>query len=887
MDQLAGKECSLVNDIEPENRCAFAKQNCISPGLINYAELWFCKVHGAGLGAKIGSLTLLLLWLLFLFAYISVVASDFFCPNLQTISELLNLSENVAGVTFLALGNGSPDLFSTISAMSSTSPALALGELLGAAHFITTVVAGVMVIIHPFKVPRCQFLRDVIVFSFSILLVVMTLRDKRLGGWEGGMLVAMYLIYVIWVAAGDTDFNRWIPFWKRGHPVALETEQGTEGQPLISEGAASYDATNQQLLQSSNMKARSVGPIERDQEIDGHDIPQPGFETVPRRSSSFEGERHQSQDEVQTFGHRFRSSLHNIEEGLGFPWHANGQSDTDEEGNPDWSPVTPKAGIRPSLLGAIEFNDLMRLRRHQNSISTTSPLNLRRSEDSIRHRHHSKSQTNQSHHRPTPEDPSPLTRQTENASVDNAQFGPSQTPRQCTSMIPEIQLSHHQSLSDLRIDIPSTRISSRPNYLDPSIRRHSVVIAFRSAGRVKPHATYSRTTSGASSIRSSHSSVAELSIAKDQGQLVTPSTIPPDSMDESPQSSSETEPTRPSLPEAPLGDSKPYDPPSFWEQCHRTLFPTLFAWEDKSMTGKFVAIASVPILFMLILTVPVVDDDEGIDELIICEDENGEVTDFVGPASAHNDAKLPLENMEAEEQEEPGSGWNPWLLGCQVVAVPFLVSWSLFAYDLIPGYSNFICALVTIPCSGLYFLSSYYKKASRREYQRPKWFKAFCFVGFVAGVIWILLIANEVVGILQAAGIILRISEAILGLTIFALGNSLGDLVANVTVARMGYPNMALSACFGGPMLNILLGIGASTIYLELWLRKPLMVPLSPNLLVTSAGILITMMSSAVFVWMNGFRISRGLGFFWIVLYLCTTITNLVLEIRGIGDIEY
>jgi sodium/potassium/calcium exchanger 6 len=30
----------------------------------------------------------------------------------------------------------------------------------------------------------------------------------------------------------------------------------------------------------------------------------------------------------------------------------------------------------------------------------------------------------------------------------------------------------------------------------------------------------------------------------------------------------------------------------------------------------------------------------------------------------------------------------------------------------------------------------------------------------------------------------------------------LGDFVANVTMAKMGYPLMAMSACFGGPMLS-------------------------------------------------------------------------------------
>ncbi|KAF9984550.1 hypothetical protein BGZ65_000158, partial [Modicella reniformis] len=62
-------------------------------------------------------------------------------------------------------------------------------------------------------------------------------------------------------------------------------------------------------------------------------------------------------------------------------------------------------------------------------------------------------------------------------------------------------------------------------------------------------------------------------------------------------------------------------------------------------------------------------------------------------------------------------------------------------------------------------------------------------------------IAFVVTSILQAFGMIFGVSDAILGLTIFAMGNSLGDLVANITIARMGFPRMAFSACFGGPLL--------------------------------------------------------------------------------------
>merc|ERR1711939_192200 len=51
---------------------------------------------------------------------------------------------------------------------------------------------------------------------------------------------------------------------------------------------------------------------------------------------------------------------------------------------------------------------------------------------------------------------------------------------------------------------------------------------------------------------------------------------------------------------------------------------------------------------------------------------------------------------------------------------------------------------------------------------------------------------------------------AILGLTVLAWGNSIGDLVADLSVARAGSPNMAVTACFAGPLFNMLVGLGVS-----------------------------------------------------------------------------
>ncbi|KAG6865732.1 hypothetical protein C0991_012378 [Blastosporella zonata] len=130
-------------------------------------------------------------------------ASDFFTPNLNTLAQLLGLDENVAGVTFLAFGNGSPDVFSTFSAMRASSGSLAVGELLGAASFIVSCVVGSMCITKEFEVERWPFLRDVGFFTVAVSILLVILWDGKIELWEAGLLVALYAFYVAVVVIGS------------------------------------------------------------------------------------------------------------------------------------------------------------------------------------------------------------------------------------------------------------------------------------------------------------------------------------------------------------------------------------------------------------------------------------------------------------------------------------------------------------------------------------------------------------------------------------------------------------------------------------------------------------------------------------------------------------
>ena len=93
-----------------------------------------------------------------------------FCPSLKVLSKMMRLSEGVAGVTLLAFGNGAPDLFVCFAAINHEHAQL-YSELLGAACFVTALVAGTIVLINPFKLIKYAFTRDCTFFIFALLLI--------------------------------------------------------------------------------------------------------------------------------------------------------------------------------------------------------------------------------------------------------------------------------------------------------------------------------------------------------------------------------------------------------------------------------------------------------------------------------------------------------------------------------------------------------------------------------------------------------------------------------------------------------------------------------------------------------------------------------------------
>ncbi|KAG7451140.1 uncharacterized protein BT62DRAFT_926794 [Guyanagaster necrorhizus] len=728
LDEPHTDECRPI--AFPSNlQCTHVETQCPSPGTflsINYLRGYFCAEPQLRLLVFVG----LIVWLIFLFSTLGISASDFFTPNLATIAQMLGLDENVAGVTFLAFGNGSPDVFSTFSAMRANSGSLAIGELLGAASFIVSCIVGSMCIIKPFEVNPGPFLRDVGFFTVAVSFLLVILLDGYIRRWEAAIMIVLYLVYVIYVVVGT--------WWGRRRIMQRLNES-------LARSEYADDATQQQEpyrddpSSPSPMLSLPSPPSQRVRAISAPAPPRLQTDLPPRPHS-------RSPSPSSSYGHAHMPSF--------------------------------------SLVGALEFRQVVTSLRHE---AASSSLTMFEGQTPYAGGHY------HSHSRSRPRTP--------NREID---------PWDATLGLP-LNERPPQLLVTPATSEEAEEIHESARYLD----------------NVSPSMTVSLP-----------------SIA---------------------QTISDTE-----------TDSQTYVLPSPWHgmlyilgEIYHTLFPSLHRFRSQTVLGKVASVFAAPAVMMLTLTLPVVVTPYGHSHRSLEKTLGGDhdLIDF-----EEEGIERVLIAEEEIQEEMHGVSFNKWLAAAQCVLGPLFCVGVLFS-----GTAHLPWLLLAAGVTG--FATAILVAVFAENGEHPTFRMARCSMGFFVAVVWIMAIADEVVNVLQTFGFLFGLSDAIIGLTIFAVGNSMADLVANMSVAVFA-PIMGFSACFGGPMLNILLGVGISGMYITSHTSEPYKLNFGKTLLVCTIGLIALLLATLIVVPYNHYVLSRPWGIFLILSYMVIMIINVVVELE-------
>ncbi|XP_019187193.1 PREDICTED: cation/calcium exchanger 5 isoform X2 [Ipomoea nil] len=227
------------------------------------------------------------------------------------------------------------------------------------------------------------------------------------------------------------------------------------------------------------------------------------------------------------------------------------------------------------------------------------------------------------------------------------------------------------------------------------------------------------------------------------------------------------------------------------------------------------------------------------------------------------------------------SGWSRFYQSANIALCPLALLYSCRSFMSLNHPVAFLLSNTHFPLwfvvlcgsSSLALLHYIVEKEPPKSEQMPSILAA-----FIMSVFWISTAAGELLNCLAVLGVLLKLPSALLGLTVLAWGNSVGDLVADVAVAKAGQPALAMAGCFAGPMFNMLFGLGTALViqtgdvYPEAYELH-----FHVSIVVAFVFLLVSLMGSLLVVTWHRFQVPRFWGFCLVGLYSLFMLVSLVI----------
>lgn len=115
-----------------------------------------------------------------------------------TLALAWGVPARVVGLTLVAVGTSLPELASSLVAALKKQTDIILGNVVGSNLFNLLAVLGTASLVHPIAVDPVGVRVDLwVMLGFSVVVLPLLLRGRRLGRFSGGLLLTAYVVYVV------------------------------------------------------------------------------------------------------------------------------------------------------------------------------------------------------------------------------------------------------------------------------------------------------------------------------------------------------------------------------------------------------------------------------------------------------------------------------------------------------------------------------------------------------------------------------------------------------------------------------------------------------------------------------------------------------------------
>ncbi|CDQ58912.1 unnamed protein product [Oncorhynchus mykiss] len=145
-----------------------------------------------------GAVCLHMFGMLYMFIALAIVCDEFFVPALTVITEKLQISDDVAGATFMAAGGSAPELFTSVIGVFVSHSNVGIGTIVGSAVFNILFVIGMCALFSReiLQLTWWPLFRDVSFYIIGLLMLILFFLDNQIFLWESIALLMCYLSYV-------------------------------------------------------------------------------------------------------------------------------------------------------------------------------------------------------------------------------------------------------------------------------------------------------------------------------------------------------------------------------------------------------------------------------------------------------------------------------------------------------------------------------------------------------------------------------------------------------------------------------------------------------------------------------------------------------------------